>query len=198
MASKCKTGKAGAWTQEDHERLYPSNFDFGLAQFLVDNLSPKRALEFGSGVGDLARYLTKSGAEMHCIEPVLNDENYDAVRGPVLHQVDIFSEPLPSSLPRHFDTVISIEVAEHIPRSLHGFLFDFMTSRSTRWIAFSGAIPGQGGYGHVAERPESEWRTEFESRGWQHYEELTVALRRACDEKNVNHRRNAMIFRKPD
>jgi hypothetical protein len=61
--------------------------------------------------------------------------------------------------------------------------------------ANSGARPEQGGHGHVAERPEAEWRQEFVSRGLAFEPDLTRLAREMCDEMNIIHRRNIQVFR---
>lgn len=60
-----------------------------------------------------------------------------------------------------FDLVVSMVVADHVPRDRHEGLFDFLISLAGRLIVFSGARPVQGGHGHIAERPELECREEF-------------------------------------
>ena len=104
---------------------------------------------------------------------------------------------MPSVLDKLFDTVISIEVAEHIPLEQHEALFDFLVSRAGRMIVFSGARPGQGGHGHIAERPELEWREEFTKRGCIFDLELTINARNQSNTRNINHRKNLQVFHAP-
>lgn len=113
--------------------------------------------------------------------------------------VDIFAEDTSSSphLCQSFDLVMSIEVAEHIDRQLHERLFNFLSSKAKHWIVFSGARIGQGGIGHIAERSEEDWRQEFIQRGWLYRDDLTRDLRHRCNVRNVNHRRNVMVFEWP-
>eukprot|EP01098_Paradermamoeba_levis_P001619 TRINITY_DN11889_c0_g1_i1.p2 TRINITY_DN11889_c0_g1~~TRINITY_DN11889_c0_g1_i1.p2 ORF type:complete len:161 (-),score=46.73 TRINITY_DN11889_c0_g1_i1:81-563(-) len=82
-------------------------------------------------------------------------------------QDDLFDEATPEvDLGQKFDLVMSLEVAEHIPRDRHSRFFNFLTKHSNGFIVFSGAFVGQTGTGHVAERPFEEWVAEFTSRGW--------------------------------
>lgn len=194
-----KGSSGGAWDERTHLALHPKNFNFGLADFIVKQLAPKRVLEFGSGLGFLARHIVDEtgSTEVYCIEPNEIKGHYDAVKGPKLLSVDIFDDPHPDELKRTYDLVVSIEVAEHIRREKHGVLFDFLTARAGKWIVFSGARVGQGGHGHIAERPEEEWKAEFTARGMRFEPELTRKMREACDEKNINHRRNVMVFSVP-
>lgn len=192
-------GSGGAWTAQTHRTLYPNVFNTGLAQFIVDELEPKTVLEFGSGVGDLAAFMAAHSdcRPIDCIEPLIMPESCFSSPSIRQFQTDIFTNPLPHDLLATYDLVMSIEVAEHIDRSSHPALFDFLVARCHNWMLFSGAHVGQGGHGHIAERPEEEWRNEFTSRGLAFCEDLTVAARTSCDLKNINHRRNSMVFRKP-
>lgn len=194
------TGSAGgAWTAKTHTALYPNVFNNGLARFLANNFAAHKILEFGSGMGDLARFLSDNApcSTVDCIEPLIMPTELTINTKIRQFALDIFQAPLPEALCKCYDLVISIEVAEHIDRRHHSKLFDFLVARCNNWLVFSGARVGQGGHGHIAERPEEEWRAEITSRGLTFCEDLTAAARLACDAKNVNHRRNLMVFRKP-
>lgn len=88
-------------------------------------------------------------------------------------------------------------MAEHIPIDKHEALFDFLVSHAGRIIVFSGARPGQGGHGHIAERAEHEWREEFVKRGCRFDPRLTIQARSMCNPRNINHRQNLQVFHAP-
>jgi hypothetical protein len=67
---------------------------------------------------------------------------------------------------------ICIEVAEHIPRECHPQFFDFITTAGDV-LFFSGAMPGQGGTGHIAEAPVQYWDRQLAGRGFEYDEETT-------------------------
>ena len=191
------TGKdGGAWTAETHQELYPHTLNEGLGRFICQQLQPQGLLEFGSGMCDLAKMIAASIplVDAYCIEPEIVIRLDGALH---LLNIDIFAGPTPRILNRRFDLVLSIEVAEHIPRNRHEFLFDFLVARAGRWIVFSGARPGQGGHGHVAERSELDWRSEFTRRGCVFDAGLSALARTMCDEKNINHRQNIQVFHAP-
>ena len=148
-------------------------------------------------MGDLARFLTSCGSHVDCIEPVLKSDRYNSITGPFLHNIDLFDNPSLQGFRDKYDLVISIEVAEHVEQSNHVKLFDFLVSRTNRWLIFSGARPGQGGHGHIAERSEEEWRSELTDRGMILRAGITESIRNACDAKNINHRRNLQVFELP-
>ena len=190
--------EGGGWDKKAHETLYGRNLNTGLGDFIIKEVRPQNFLEFGSGLGALSNYISHS---MHlepsyCIEPAIESSDSYGENVSLLN-VDIFSTPVPSVLNKLFDTVISIEVAEHIPLELHEALFDFLVSRAGRMIVFSGARPGQGGHGHIAERPELEWREEFTKRGCIFDLELTLKARNQSNTRNINHRKNLQVFHAP-
>jgi len=189
----------GAWDEKMHLTLHPENFNFGMANFIVQEIKPKNMLEFGSGLGFLSRHIVDNSDvnEVYCIEPNKIEGHYRKNAFPTLLPINIFDDPLPTKIKKTFDLVISIEVAEHIPRENHKELFDFLVSHTNNWIIFSGARVGQGGHGHIAERPEEEWKKEFTQRGMIFQKKLTKEIRIACDEKNINHRKNLLIFKHP-
>lgn len=188
----------GAWTAEMHNRLYPANFNRGLADFLTAVIQPKDFIEFGGGTGELARHVARECRVTHSymLEPDIPLTPDEGIELEALN-IDITKHVAPRVLNRTFDLVLSIEVAEHVDRRHHERLFDFLAARSKRWVVFSGARPGQGGHGHVAERPEAEWRDEFTSRGFSFDARLTALARSMSDRKNINHRRNIQVFLAP-
>jgi hypothetical protein len=59
-----------------------------------------------------------------------------------------------------FDLALCIEVAEHIEETyIDTFVFNI--TRSSDVLVFSAAPPGQGGVGHVNEKPWSYWVEKF-------------------------------------
>jgi predicted O-methyltransferase YrrM len=194
-----KGGSGGPWTAETHNSLYPGNLNGGLVQFIVRHIRPKNFLELGGGVGALANAVANACelTESYVIEPEVSVP-MAADRNLRLLNINILSAPAPLVLDRKFDLVLSIEVAEHIDRAKHEMLFDFLAARAGRWVVFSGARPGQGGHGHISERPEVEWRAEFVSRGFAFDARMTALVRTLCDAKNINHRINLQVFRAPE
>jgi hypothetical protein len=71
------------------------------------------------------------------------------------------SGPLP--LNRTFDLAVSLEVAEHLPAASADPFVDTLTKLATV-VAFSAAIPLQGGTGHVHERWPTYWARLFWAR----------------------------------
>ncbi len=64
-----------------------------------------------------------------------------------------------------FDLAVSLEVAEHLPpERAAGFVADLCALAPI--VAFSAAIPGQGGTGHLNEQPPDWWASAFAEHGY--------------------------------
>jgi SAM-dependent methyltransferase len=95
-------------------------------------------------------------------------------------------------LGRRFDLVISLEVAEHLPRaSADRFVASLARHGST--ILFSAAIPFQGGDGHLNEQWPSYWAERFERHGYRAYDVVRPALW-GMPEVEWWYRQNAVLF----
>ncbi|MBM6583767.1 class I SAM-dependent methyltransferase [Microvirga sp. BT689] len=68
---------------------------------------------------------------------------------------------VPVTLDRTFDIVQSLEVAEHIAPEASANFVQTIVQHSAGYIAFSAAVPGQGGEYHINERPLEFWRDLF-------------------------------------
>lgn len=77
----------------------------------------------------------------------------------------------------NFDMSFSIEVAEHIlPEKSEQFVKNLCES-AYPYIVFSAAPPGQGGTGHINERPFKEWEEMFKVYGFEKSKNGTKVLR---------------------
>jgi SAM-dependent methyltransferase len=99
------------------------------------------------------------------------------------------------SIPRRFDLVVCLEVAEHLSENRSTrFIEDLIRLGST--ILFSAAIPGQGGMTHVNEQWQTYWAAKFEMFGYV----LCDALRPLIwynDKIDYWYRQNAFIYCDP-
>lgn len=71
----------------------------------------------------------------------------------------------PLKLDRHFDLVLSLEVAEHLPPDCADAHIESLI-RHGNVILFSAAIPGQGGQNHLNEQWPSWWQEKFRRHGF--------------------------------
>lgn len=101
---------------------------------------------------------------------------------------------------RKADVVMSLEVAEHLTPRLGDRLIDLMVSVAPVAI-FSAAPPGQGGTGHINERPKEYWRREFARRGFAFDTRLSAHLGDLCRERVLGSpwiAKNLMVFHNDD
>lgn len=82
-----------------------------------------------------------------------------------------------------FDLAYSIEVGEHIPEEYAKTFVQFISSLSD-FIIFSAAFPGQGGQGHINERPQEYWRDLFLLEGFEYQHEKTLEFSNRLRENN--------------
>jgi len=76
-----------------------------------------------------------------------------------------------------YDLVICTEVAEHLPAAHADTLVDSICANALRYVFFTAALPGQGGYGHINEQPHEYWITRFRERSFTLDESRTNKLR---------------------
>lgn len=100
----------------------------------------------------------------------------------------------PFNLKRKFDLVISLEVAEHLPRSSAEEFVATLTNHGD-FIFFSAALPFQTGTGHVNENWTEYWAGLFAARG---YEPLDILRDEIWHDVDVSYwyRQNICLFRK--
>ncbi|HIH37836.1 methyltransferase domain-containing protein [Candidatus Woesearchaeota archaeon] len=71
----------------------------------------------------------------------------------------------PLRLNRKFDIAISLEVAEHLPKTAASIFVETLTRLSDQ-IVFSAAIPHSGGHHHINEQWPTYWAALFKKRGY--------------------------------
>jgi len=98
----------------------------------------------------------------------------------------------PLVIDRTFDLVMSLEVAEHIPKENAETFVDSLV-RLAPVVLFSGAIPFQGGVGHVNEQWPTYWEGLFRRHG---YQVVDCVRRRVWDNDQVDtwYKQNIMLF----
>jgi len=140
---------------------------------ILDLIAPQSVVDVGCGTGTwlhvfqshgVTDILGVDGPWCSDVLRVIPSENFAAI--------DL---RLPFSLPRRFDLVLCLEVAEHLATDRATSLVDDLC-RLAPVIAFSAAIPGQGGTGHVNEQWPTYWASLFEQRDFKAVDVLRPAL----------------------
>lgn len=76
-----------------------------------------------------------------------------------------------------FDLVMSLEVAEHIPVQYETTFIQNLIKHTNQYLLLSWAIPGQGGKGHVNEKPNDYVTSLFNELGFMYLDSKSDSLR---------------------
>jgi hypothetical protein len=131
---------SGAW-------IISANYLYILDQRLADAILTFVSgdlLELGAGLGCYSHYFRDS-RKLSRVVAVEGASNVAELTGGFVFQADLTQEHNFG----HFHWVITLEVAEHIPKQFEDVYIRNIVSTSPYGIIISWALPGQGGVGHV-------------------------------------------------
>jgi hypothetical protein len=161
---------------------------------VLECLRPESLVDVGGGIGEWASVAKELGVA----EVLVVDGDY--VDQSQLHVNT--SEFLPNdlgvslNLPRRFDLVLSLEVAEHLSATrAESFIRDL--SYLTDAVLFSAAVPGQGGTAHVNERWQNYWAGLFSAKGFEVFDVVRSAIW-YDDRVSFWYRQNTFLFARGD
>lgn len=150
-----------------------------MAHSLDEELHPTSVLDVGAGLGTLLGWFMDKKRTVYGIESS-HARTYVMTLSeglaPYFHFGDLTEDPASWPPAENYDLAVSIELAEHLPRDLGPRLVEYLTHASN-WVWFSGAFPGQGGDGHINERPEAYWEDLFRERGFAPHLAATERIR---------------------
>src|SRR5262249_716344 len=129
-----------------------------LAQVIRTVLEPKSVCDFGCGNGLIIHYLKQSGVSVKGIEGSARALRHAPTN--VKEEIVTASVAEPLFLGK-FDITISMEVAEHIPKSKANMLVKNLAEHARNGIFFTAAAPGQWGDGHINCQPKGYWEALF-------------------------------------
>ena len=131
---------------------------------LEELVGPRRVLDVGCGTGAWADAFDCEtlGVDVHDSHHV-TAENYV--------QQDL-SQPFDFG---RFDLALCLEVAEHLPEDAASTLVASLVNAAPV-VAFSAAIPGQIGVGHVNCQWPDYWRAQFADHGYRQYDTLRARI----------------------
>ena len=145
--------------------------------------------ELGAGLGCYAVFLAQCGAAV--VAAVDGATGVEALTGGRVAHWD-----LTTPMEARADWLLSLEVAEHIPREFEAAFVDNVARNALCGAVLSWAVPGQGGSGHVNERPDDYVRALMASRGLVRHERLSEGLRNASLVRFF--KRNVNVYHRPD
>ncbi|MEM6638084.1 MAG: class I SAM-dependent methyltransferase [Pseudomonadota bacterium] len=125
---------------------------------------PASVLDVGCGLGVWAARFAKepSVSEVVGVDGAYIDRDMLVIPSENFLSHDLTKE---FRLGRRFTLALSLEVGEHLPSEATSVLVETLVSHADI-VAFSAAVPGQGGEHHVNERPLDDWRNEFATHGY--------------------------------
>jgi SAM-dependent methyltransferase len=163
---------------------------------LCDVFRPSSSIDVGCGVGTWVAQFVASGVggamgvDGDWVRPeqlVVAPEKFRAVD---LRTITA------GAIGKSFDLATSFEVAEHLPPDRSDGFVELLTSLAPA-VAFSAAIPGQGGTDHINEQWPSAWAARFVARGFDCYD---LVRPRVWIDEDVEwwYRQNILVFVRRD
>lgn len=134
-----------------------------IVPLLMDWIQPRSVVDVGCGVGTWLRAFQDRG-----VEDVLGVDGAWVDRAALRISAGRFVEvdlAEPFDIQRHFDLALSLEVAEHLPPEAAASFVTALTTLAPV-VAFSAAIPHQGGINHLNEQWPDYWVRLFEERAY--------------------------------
>ena len=151
----------------------------------------RSAIDVGCGVGTWLNVLRERGAaEILGIDGDWVDPQALVIPSECFARIDLSKDDIRSD--NKYDLVISLEVAEHLPRERARHFVNQLT-RIGDFILFSAAIPEQGGANHLNEQWPEYWVGSFGERGYRMFD----IVRRDVwqdDRIAVHYRQNILLF----
>jgi SAM-dependent methyltransferase len=132
-----------------------------IVPLMLELVRPQSVIDVGCGTGSwLAVFQQQGVADVCGVDGSWADRAMLAIPTEQFLEFDL-EKPL--RLPRKFDLVLSLEVAQHLPARCAEAFIDSLT-RLGPVVFFSAAIPWQGGVGHVNEQWPGYWVRFFQQR----------------------------------
>lgn len=172
-------GPTGAWLGRAATDLH--HHDPGLAAALsafIEFQKPRRVIDMGCGLGEYVRAIRTKGVECDGFDG--HTETSKLTDG-LCYTADFADLALPDEISKvGYDWCICLEVFEHVPVDLEEQLVKCMLAGAGKGLVVSVATPGQGGLGHVNERPHEYVMGLLESKGFVLDVRTQMRIRKYC------------------
>lgn len=146
-------GETGAWLGRSGADLHHHDpgLAYAIACFLRVAEKPKRVIDMGCGKGDFVKALHAQGVDCDGFD---GHADTAALTEGLCYTADFADDDLPAKIAKvGYDWCLCLEVFEHVPMHLEKNLLKCLLAGTGRGLIISVATPGQGGLGHVNERP---------------------------------------------
>jgi len=165
-----------------------------IVPIIISQIKPKSVIDIGCGVGTwLSVFKEKGVKDIFGIDGEWVKKEMLLIPQQKFKSADLKK---PFNINSKFDLVVSLEVAEHIPKE---FADTFINSLSKLGpvVMFSAAIPFQGGTSHLNEQWPEYWINKFKDRG---YIAIDSIRRKIWDNEKVGffYAQNILLFIKKD
>lgn len=124
-----------------------------IVPLLLKFISIKSVLDVGCGNGSWLKVFQDYGLDIQGIDGIFVNPDHLMIDREFFIQFDLAK---PFNLGRQFSLVVSLEVAEHLPKASAQLFVESLTNHSDI-VLFSAAIPNQGGQNHLNEQPPNYW-----------------------------------------
>lgn len=144
-----------------------------MSGYLFHRFTPASVLDLGCGMGNYLRHFAENGCR------AVGLEGSAAGLGRIAKSVIAIQHDLrrPVLFNQRFDLVMSIEVAEHVPKRHSRTLVESLCRNSNGLIVFTAAPPGTPGDDHINCRDRSFWDALFAERKFLFEQDETRLLR---------------------
>lgn len=135
-----------------------------IANLLNSLINPHSVVDVGCGIGQMILAMKTTGVD----QVIGIDGPWVPMKGLMFPEKDFISidfTDLSFPITKQFDLVVCLEVAEHLPPQNAKMFINFLASLGPI-VAFSAAIPFQGGVNHVNEQWPSYWSNLFAEEGF--------------------------------
>jgi SAM-dependent methyltransferase len=161
-----------------------------VAPLIYNCFVPRSVCDVGCGVGTWLRAFSELGVvDLVGVDGAWVDRDAFPMDVAKLIPMDLETA---FDVGRTFDVAVSLEVAEHLPRTVEQQFISCLVALAPV-IVFSAAIPGQGGTNHVNEQRQSHWARLFIAHGYSPYDIVRPKL---WDDDRVEpwYRQNTLIY----
>ncbi|MEM6478287.1 MAG: methyltransferase domain-containing protein [Pseudomonadota bacterium] len=180
---------AGMFAGHDKSREKRVRNGAYVADAIRTAFKPKTLIDLGCGLGFFLSAMAQKGSDVTGVD---NGWVSD-LQTEIPHERYTFADlNKPFETDTRFDMAVSFECAEHLARSrADGFVADLCKLSDT--IAFSAAVPGQGGSGHRNPQWQGYWAALFAEQGYECYDYLRPQLA-ANEDAFLWFRQNPLIY----